>query len=152
MHSQTIIVSLSSSNTTSKLLETKKLPIFKPFQISQASQKELRNEKDEFLQAIQNQITSLDLSSSKNPLIEDTLAPLNRRRSSTDPQTSASNNPLISNTPDQSKINVFLDIPKNPISQTESEQEIARLRWNHQPTSSRALIPRDMDLAPPKLV
>ena len=68
IHSQIITYSSStitytySSSSSSKILETKKLHVFKPFQISKASKKEFRNDKIEFLHAIQNQLSRLNKS------------------------------------------------------------------------------------------
>ena len=141
MQNQTITVSSPSENV-SKILETKKFPVFKPFQISKASQEELRKNKNEFLQAIQDQLCRLD-PSSKRPMLEDTPAPRQRN----EPESASSSNHIAQNTPSISVLSDHLS------KQPSSKHEIARLNWS-QPSSSKSLIPshNDMDLTPPKLV
>ena len=67
--------SIESSGITDKRLKN---PMFKPYQISNSAQQEIRTQKSNFLDALIEQLSRLGPSSSSNPVVLDTLQSVNQ--------------------------------------------------------------------------
>ena len=67
--------SIEPSENTKKRL---KIPMFKPYQISNNSQQEIRTQKSDFLDAIIEQLSRLGPSPSFNPIVPDTPQSVNQ--------------------------------------------------------------------------
>ena len=67
--------SIEPSGTTDKRLKN---PMFKPYQISNSAQQEIRTQKSDFVDALIEQLSRLGPSSSSNPVVPDTPRSVNQ--------------------------------------------------------------------------
>ena len=67
--------SIVTLGTTDKRLKN---PMFKPYQISNSAQQEIRTQKSNFLDAVREQLSRLGPSSSSNPVVPDTPQTVNQ--------------------------------------------------------------------------